>query len=66
MWPPLILGFLFSAAMSWRLVTVVANSADESHRKDAIRMCGYFWGWGTVSAGLVAAVTKADELGLLR
>lgn len=66
MWPTLITGFLFSAAMSWRLVTVVATSTDETHRRDAIRLCGYLWAGGTTGTGVISAVIKANELGLLQ
>lgn len=65
MWQPLLVGFAASTAMSWRLVTVVATSPDEVHRRDAIRLCGYIWTGGTAGTGAVTALVKAYELGLV-
>ena len=61
-----LLGFAVSAALSWRLITVVATSTDAQQRADAIRMSGYIWGGGTIGTGLVSGVVKLHELGVLQ
>ncbi len=65
MWLLLLVGFAASAAMSWRLVSVVATSSDEVHRRDAIRLCGYIWTGGTAGTGSASALIKVHELGII-
>jgi hypothetical protein len=45
------LGYVASSSvLAWRLVTVVASSADQALRRDAIRLFGYLWSGGTTGA----------------
>jgi len=59
-------GFVVSAVLSWRLITVVTTSTDPVQRTDAIKMFGYIWGGGTLGTGLVSGMVKLYELGVLR
>jgi len=62
----LIAGYaVLSAILGWRLVSVVATSADEKHRADAIRMFGHIWGGSALGMGLIAGLVRLYELGLL-
>jgi hypothetical protein len=61
------IGFVASAVLSWRLITVVVTKdTDENHRSDAIRMFGYLWGYGTIGTGLMSCMVRLFEAGLLR
>jgi hypothetical protein len=56
---------VFSAALAWRLVNVVAHSADKEQRRSAVTMFGMVWGTGSLGAGVLGVSPKLHELGLL-
>ena len=56
---------LFSAALAWRLVSVVVHSTDAEHRRSAVTALTMVWGSGSIGAGMLALAIRLHELGAL-
>jgi threonine dehydrogenase-like Zn-dependent dehydrogenase len=57
---------IFSVVTAWRAAGVAIHSKNAQQRKDAFRVLALVWGSGTVGSGVIAGVTRLQELGWLK